>query len=84
MTVTAAIFSRSGQSAPVIAQAPATQLWAQADAGTVAQLDPVSLRVERNIRVYPTVNDPAIGAVITANRIFLGDTQNQIHSFPSH
>ena len=83
MTVTAAIFSRPASHRPSSPRLPTTELWAQADAGTVAQLDPVSLRVERNIRVYPTANDPAIGAVITANRIFLGDTKNQIHSFPS-
>jgi sugar lactone lactonase YvrE len=85
MTVTASTFSAPAQAVPVIAEAPNGHLWAQADQGSVAQLDPSSLRTERNIRVYVDTTRQADGAVVTADRVFVTNgTSEELYSFPLH
>jgi outer membrane protein assembly factor BamB len=80
MSITAAILSTQNQTVAAIASAPTGQLWAQGDEGTVAQLNPVTLRTERNIRVYNSQNAGVYGAVITANRVFV--STGELYSFP--
>jgi outer membrane protein assembly factor BamB len=80
MSITAAILSTRSRTVADIGSAPNGQLWAQGDQGTVAQLNPASLKVERNIRVYNGQNTGVYGAVITANRIFI--TSGELDSFP--
>jgi outer membrane protein assembly factor BamB len=81
MSITAAILSTRNHTVAAIASAPNGQLWAEGDEGTVAQLNPVTLRTERNIRVYNSQNAGVYGAVVTANRVFVSN--GELYSFPA-
>jgi hypothetical protein len=60
----------------------AGQLWVQAAGGLVAQLNPTTLKVERNLKVFSGSGTDAWGTIESNGRMYITDgKQRLLYSF---